>query len=182
MTNLIVAKDLFNELKSFFFQSTLEQGAFLFANSEGENIRAFDVYLIPADGWVVQLDVYLEMKDSERGKIMQMARQKQCAVIDCHSHPDSGTDVWFSPSDISGITKFAAYVKWRLPGTPYVATVWGEDSVDGVVWLPGSNKPQLLDSLTIHSEAESSSMKPRGTWFREPRSYWRKESSSVPKQ
>jgi hypothetical protein len=182
LNKLIVGKPLFDELKAFLFQSDLEQGAFLFAKPDGESIHVIDSYLIPSEGWSVQLDVYLEMKDSERGKIMQMARQRGCAVIDCHSHPDSGDDVWFSPSDIAGITKFAAYVKWKLPGTPYVATVWGEDSVDAVVWLPNVKEPQALDSVDIRLASGSTSLKPRGTWFREPRAYWRRESSSAPRE
>jgi hypothetical protein len=180
VSKLIIPKALFDEVKIFLFQSNLEQGVFLFAQTEGERIQAKEAYLVPPEGWSVQLDVYLEMKDSERGKIMQIARQKGYAVIDCHSHPDSGSDVWFSPSDISGITKFATYVKWKLPGTPYIATVWGEDSIDAIVWQPESQKPELLEAVVIQSEGTSSSMKPRGTWFREPRSYWRKESSSAP--
>ena len=180
MSQVVIPNVLFEQLRSFFFQSNLEQGAFLFANAKGPHIEVVDAYFIPPEGWSVQMDVYLEMEDSERGKIMQMARQKGCAVIDCHSHPDSGTDVWFSPSDIAGITKFAAYVKWKLPGTPYVATVWGEESVDGIVWPAGSNKPERLDSVVIRSDSGTTtkSMKPRGTWFREPRSYWRKEPSA----
>jgi len=182
VSRVFIPKPLFSELQTFFFQNNLEQGAFLFANAEGSDIEVVDAYFIPAEGWSVQLDVYLEMKDSERGKIMQLARQKGCAVIDCHSHPDSGTDVWFSPSDIAGITKFATYVQWKLPGTPYVATVWGEDSVDGIVWPPGSTTPELLELIVVRSESGSTrSMKPRGTWFREPRSYWRKESSAGPR-
>jgi len=182
VSRLIIPGSLFDEVKVFLFQSNLEQGAFLFAQTEGQEIHAKEAYLIPAEGWSVQLDVYLEMKDAERGKIMQMAKQRGCAVVDCHSHPDSGNDVWFSPSDIAGITKFAPYVNWKLPGTPYVATVWGEDSIDAVIWLPGSNEPELLEKVLIQSGSASTSLKPRGTWFREPRSYWRKESSNAPRE
>lgn len=178
MSKVTIPATLFDKVKLFLFQNSLEQGAFLFAQSRGDLIDVKEAYLIAPEGWSVQLDVYLEMKDVERGRIMQIARQKSYAVVDCHSHPDSGDDVWFSPSDISGITKFAAYVKWKLPGTPYVATVWGEDSIDGVVWLPGVDQPQLLEAVEVHTDTGTNVLKPRGTWFREPRSYWRKESSS----
>src|SRR5205823_4001260 len=85
------------------FQDDFEQGAFLFARPVGSreelNLAVEDFYLVPASGWETQMDVYLEMKDSERAKIMKLARDKDLAAIDCHSHPRAENDVWFSPSD-----------------------------------------------------------------------------------
>src|SRR5213076_1446203 len=96
-------------------QNDLEQGAFLFATvSEaggGLHLDVVDHYLVPAEGWEAQEDVFLKMADSERAKIMQIARAKGLAAIDCHSHPMSDADVWFSASDRIGIRDFAQYAR-----------------------------------------------------------------------
>src|SRR5262245_21120196 len=79
------------------FQNSLGQGALLFASGRRNDhelvLTAEDFHLVPKDGWEVQLEVYLQMKDSERAKIMKLARDKDLSVIDCHSHPFSGEDV-----------------------------------------------------------------------------------------
>src|SRR5262245_19304129 len=110
---ITIPTTIYEELQRHLFQSELEQGAFLFAGIKQPaneiNLEVQDFYLVPQNGWQVQLEVYLEMKDSERAKIMTLARRGDYAVIDCHSHPDSDGDVQFSISDRYGITDFAAY-------------------------------------------------------------------------
>ncbi len=175
MKTLRLPPSLFDELIQFLFQNELEQGGFLFAKPIGNELLVEDVYLIPPDGWLVQLDVYLEMKDTERAKVMNIARQGGWSVIDCHSHPGSNDDVWFSPSDIAGISGFAAYAKWKLSGLPYVAAVWGEKSVDAVLWRGDFSQAQRLDEIRIARPGGDLILIPRGTWFQEPRAYWRKE-------
>src|SRR5688572_24247041 len=94
---------IYEKLRTHLFQNELEQGAFLFAdidqNANEINLEVQDLYLVQPNGWQVQLEVYLEMKDSERAKIMALARKGGYAVIDCHSHPGSDGEVQFSISD-----------------------------------------------------------------------------------
>jgi hypothetical protein len=159
------------------FQGELEQGSFLFANPrvEGQrlNLSVIDFYLVPPEGWQVQLDVYLEMKDTERAKIMNLARKDQFAVIDCHSHPGSNGAVAFSPSDRNGITDFALYAKWKLADKPFSAVVWGETSLDAVVWYGDFQKAQPVDMIQI-LDKDVRSLKPNGSWFiNNQKSWWR---------
>jgi hypothetical protein len=167
------------KLRKHLFQNELEQGAFLFAdvnqNAKDLELKVRDVYLVPEDGWQVQLEVYLEMKDSERSKIMALARKGGFAVIDCHSHPGSDREVQFSPSDHYGITDFAAYANWKLNGKPFAAMVWGEDSFDAVIWMGDFKKAHPLDELRIEGR-KNRSLKPQGSWFtRETKPWWRLE-------
>jgi hypothetical protein len=172
-----IPEAIFSRFHAHLFQGDLEQGAFLFGNVTGALFTVDDIYVVPPEGWDVQLDVYLEMKDAERAKIMQMAARNGASVIDCHSHPGAGDDVWFSPSDISGITNFAAYAKWKLRGAVYVATVWGESSVDAVCWSGDYGGPERVEAVDIAGRAERR-LVPRGSWFREPRAYRRKDGPS----
>jgi hypothetical protein len=127
-----------------------------------------DFYLVPPRGWEVQMEVYLQMRDSERAKIMKLARDKDLAAIDCHSHPHAGDDVWFSPSDVAGITDFAQYAKWKLGGKPFAAMVWGEESVDAVIWQGGFTGAERVDSILIVGGTDGI-LRPKDSWFTTPR-------------
>ena len=125
--HIVVSRRIAERLWQHLFQNDLEQGAFLFARAEANDgaltLVVEDSYLVPTRAWEVQLDVYLQMKDSERAKIMQIARSRTLCAIDCHSHPHAATDVWFSPSDVASISKFSAYAKWKLDRRPFAAMV-----------------------------------------------------------
>ncbi len=164
---ILIPAGILNRVQRHLFQSHLEQAAFLFATTETEygavRFHVEDSYLVPASGWDVQMDVYLEMTDEERAKILKMARDRNAAIIDCHSHPHSQEDVWFSPSDLAGINQFAQYTKWKLKGRPFAALVFGETSIDGVVWQGEFAGAEPLGALAVVGQAR---LIPTGSWFR----------------
>ncbi len=171
MKNIIVIPEtLACSMRKHLFQNEKEQGAFLFAQAqerEGVTLHVQDVYLVPTRAWDVQMDVYLEMKDSERAKIMKAARDKNLCAIDCHSHPKSGSEVWFSASDVSGISEFAQYAKWKLDGKPFAAMVWGNGSVDAVIWCGDFAEAKAVDEVQIAKEPPDI-LTPTQSWFRAP--------------
>jgi len=181
MTYIItIPPGISDKLQTHLFQNQLEQGAFLFAkvnrSQDLVNFQVVEMYQIPSEGWEVQLEVYLEMRDSERAKIMQMARSIECAAIDCHSHPDSGTQVAFSPSDRGGITDFAKYAKWKLPGQPFAAMVWGEQSVDAIAWDGSFVEAQNIEGINI-SSTPPTFIRPQGSWWPKYKKGWVKGRS-----
>ncbi|MHB8732283.1 MAG: hypothetical protein ACYDAB_10905 [bacterium] len=168
-----VPENLERTVRAHLFQNNLEQGAFLFGrpieSADVLRLEVADVYLVPPEGWETQHDVYLEMTDAERAQIMKLARDGRFAIADCHSHPASGDDVWFSPSDRRGITEFAAYAKWKLDGRPYTAMVWGEASLDAVAWYGDFRQAQPVHQVHVLT-APPTIWTPRGTWSLERRS------------
>jgi hypothetical protein len=173
MTNsIIISSGITTALHQHFFQSEVEQGAFLFAEARrdgsGLQLDVADFYLVPARGWEVQMEVYLQMKDSERAKIMKLARAKNLCAIDCHSHPRADDDVWFSPSDVAGIRDFAQYAKWKLDGKPFAAMVWGEQSVDAVLWQGEFADAERVAVVKIVGNSNQTLI-PTGSWFHTPR-------------
>jgi hypothetical protein len=169
---IVIPSDIAAAVRSHLFQNELEQGAFLFAeakrNGVGLELRVSDFYLVPRRGWEVQMEVYLQMKDSERAKIMRIARDKNLCAIDCHSHPRAGDDVWFSPSDVFGITEFARYARWKLGGKPFAAMVWGEESVDVVLWQEDFAAAQRVALVKVVGNSNHTLI-PTGSWFHAPR-------------
>lgn len=170
--SIIIPAEIRNVLHRHFFQNEVEQGAFLLAEAERPrgrlNLVVADYYLVPAHGWEVQAEIYLQMKDSERAKIMRLAREKDLCAIDCHSHPHANDDVWFSPSDIAGIAEFAQCAKWKLDGKPFAAMVWAEESVDAVLWQGNFDSGQRVDTVKILGDPDQIII-PTGSWFHAPR-------------
>jgi hypothetical protein len=170
--NIIIPFEIAGTLRQHFFQNELEQGAFLFAEAKRDNgelnLVAAEYYLVPPSGWEVQVEYYLQMKDSERAKIMKLAREKKLCAVDCHSHPRACDDVWFSPSDVAGITEFAQYAKWKLGGKPFAAMVWGEQSVDAVLWQGEFCHAERVAHANIVGSTNQTLI-PTGSWFRAPK-------------
>jgi molybdopterin-synthase adenylyltransferase len=166
-----IPEDFRARLASHFFQNRLEQGAFLFADasvSETQMILTVqNIYLVPESAWDIQNEVYLEMSNDERAKVMKMARDRGSCLVDCHSHPHASDDVWFSPSDRYGINEFAQYAKWKLDNRPFAATVWGEASIDAVMWQSDFLSPMKVDEVVIGM----SKIVPRQSWFRRARGF-----------
>ncbi|PYJ87781.1 MAG: hypothetical protein DME22_00375 [Verrucomicrobia bacterium] len=169
---IIIPSGIAATLRRQFFQNEVEQGAFLFAEakreSDGLHLVVADFYLVPARGWEVQMEVYLQMKDSERAKIMKLARENNLCAIDCHSHPHAEDDVWFSLSDVAGISDFAQYAKWKLNGKPFAAMVWGEKSVDAVLWRDDFAHAERVALVKIIGNTNQTLI-PTGSWFNAPR-------------
>lgn len=165
---IIIPTAIAEKVHAHFFQNEVEQGAFLFAEAVQDefslDLVVSDFYLVPSRAWEVQMNIYLQMKDSERANIMKMAREKKLCTIDCHSHPSSQDDVWFSPSDILGITEFAQYAKWKLNSKPFAAMVWGEASMDAVVWQGEFTAAEAVTDIRI-TGATPRTLTPTGSWF-----------------
>jgi hypothetical protein len=163
-----IPKEIKKTLDRHLFQNRLEQGSFLFSvykESLGEMV--FDVtdqYLVPKEGWQIQSTMHLELKDTERAKIMKIARDRKCALIDCHSHVQLGRYAAFSPSDMAGITEFSGYVKWKLDGRPYIAMAFNETSVDAVGWIGAFDNPYRVNEIRIVSNGTKLII-PRYTWL-----------------
>jgi proteasome lid subunit RPN8/RPN11 len=168
-------KELHQKLIKHLFQSDLEQAAFLFATfkTEGDRLQmtTVDIHLVSPEAWDYQSEMHLQMSDEERGKILKMARDKGLALVDCHSHPHAEDEVWFSGSDVAGITEFAAYVNWKLGNKPFAAIVWGEDSIDAVAWHGAFDSAQPVEAVRIENGSKPRILAPKNTWFN--RRYWK---------
>lgn len=171
---IVIPQNIERIVKAHLFQSEIEQGAFLFAriaeSPEELSLTVVDHCLIPGAAWEEQSQHYIELKDSERAAIMKRARDGNFAAIECHSHPGSGKRVWFSPSDCIGIAEFALYGKWKLDGKPYAAMVWGESSLDAVIWNGDFAAPMQVDEVQIVGQQKKVFV-PRGAWWKKETPY-----------
>jgi len=91
----------------------------------------------------------VELADATRRRIFSLAAQANHAVIEAHAHGSSGGGVTFSSIDAREEANFVPYVRAKLPGLPYGATVWGEDAVDAHFWFSKSRRPVPIDCVRV---------------------------------
>lgn len=155
MTNSIIitcSPATFEEIQSHLlptFQQE-EEAAFAFAIPKNREQR-LELSIIE---WRPILDTefsyksayHIEFEDSVRGDIIKRAHDLNAVLIELHSHLGK-FPARFSGSDFMGFDEFVPHVMWRLPDRPYVALVFSKGSFDGLVWLPGNDESQSLNSI-----------------------------------
>ena len=75
---IVIPREIERAVKAYLFRDGVEQGVFLFSRTwespDELSMEAIDYYLIPSTAWEEQSDFYLQLKDSERARIMKRAR------------------------------------------------------------------------------------------------------------
>ena len=51
-----------------------------------------------------------------------------------------------------GLGDWVPHVRWRLPGRPYAALVFGDDSFDGLVWTGETSEAGPVAGLRVADE------------------------------
>lgn len=131
-----------------------EHGAFLFAKPQSQQlIEVIDFELLQAVHFESQGFGYLELRDGALQEMLLRAHRSETALIEAHSHPFSiGPGVSFSPFDEEGLSEVAPHIVWRLPGRPYVALVFGQQSFDGLFWSNAEQVPAGAVDLVVGGE------------------------------
>lgn len=115
-------------------------------------VEAADVEHDPRSPRLVSLDFIL--------RVFNRAQFERAVVLEAHTHPGSGDRVHFSYFDLDEMPGFAKYALDRLPGRPYVATVWGEASVAAKAFLPTGESIDIGEALLVGETLERVRAKP----------------------
>jgi hypothetical protein len=126
-----------------------EQLAFLAAAWNGFAVVVDNLYLVPAEGFVIQTEFQISLTDDERAKVIRWAHQQGRGLIEAHIHRD-GDPAEFSPSDLWGLNDFVPHVWWRLH-QPYAALVFGEETFDALAWPARDGHAESVDALRVGS-------------------------------
>ncbi len=149
MAAIRLEEDQWNAILKHLYSTPGEHFAFLSAGwtfSDGQPVFIVrDVSLIRdshvrigPDGWEVETRALIETVNN--------AVRSQSALIEVHNH--GGRIPRFSPTDREGFRDFVPYVLESLPGRPYAATVWGDDTVYGKYFLE-TGTTEIIDSITV---------------------------------
>lgn len=147
-----ISRQHYRFIRAHLFKGRAEQACFLMAHSEINgaviHLHVREAHYVHSDRWDFQSDFHLELSEAEKVKIMLKARDKDCDLIECHSHLMAG-QARFSSSDVTGLGEFVPYVWWKLPGKIYGALVWTRTDVSGEIWLPKKKAPIQINEIRI---------------------------------
>ena len=107
-------------------------------------IQDTDIQQAKGKGLQLSLEVLL--------RITNRARKEGLALVEAHSHPWVKTSVRFTKTDLDGLKEFVPYILDDLPSEPYAATVWGQESVDGLCWRSSTKNQIPLEEVRIVGE------------------------------
>ncbi|GAB5403933.1 MAG: hypothetical protein Aurels2KO_21640 [Aureliella sp.] len=156
-------KDYDDIQQHLFANRACEEAAFVFCSDELEgDVLALvpkELWLLPPAAFQSRSEVYLELTDETRAKLIKRAHDLEACLVEIHSHPRQ-IDAEFSWSDLSGFETFVPHIRWRLRGRPYVAIVFSSTSFDSLVWI-GAKSPVGVCSI----EAGGNRKPPTGASF-----------------
>lgn len=165
--SLLLSTDQLTSLRTHLLGSDEEQAAFVFARVErsdrGVAFTGAEVYLCKAEDYDDRSVGHVELTDEAESRIIKVAWDARCALVEAHSHPLPGSrastgalheGTRFSPYDIRGLTEFVPHIQWRLKGLPYAALVFGPTDFDALVWPSRAIGPEPLHELRAGSRVE----------------------------
>jgi len=131
-----------------------EQAAFLLCNYAADEaiFMCLDAMLIQHRQFAIHSAFHLELDDSARAQVIKAAHDRECSLVEIHSHPFSGA-AQFSGSDFDGLADFVPHVWWRLKYRPYGALVITRGSIDGLAWIDGPEAAEHIHAVEVGARA-----------------------------
>lgn len=149
MSTLRIPEPIWIRIHEHLFSQSGEHFAFMLARwtySLGEPVLMVrDTILIP-DRQVTTTGNGWELATEGIVTVINRAIASGDALIEAHNH--GGLRPRFSSTDRQGLRQFAPYVLDSLPGRPYGATVWGDTTIYGEVFLPNRSAIKI-ESIVI---------------------------------
>ena len=135
-----------------------EQAVFLLCNYAADEavFTCLDAMLIQHRQFAIHSAYHLELDDSTRARVIKTAHDRQCSLVEVHSHPFSGP-AQFSVSDIEGLADFVPHIWWRLRYRPYGALVVTHSSIDGLAWIDSPEAPERIQTIEVGVRAVTTS-------------------------
>ena len=152
----VIGREAHSEIMRHLLRGPEEQAAFVFAEMGTEEgalrFTAVEYYLARPEDFEYQSDYHITLTDEALGRLIKMAWDRQSALVELHSHPDSPFFIGFSPSDMSGFEEVVPHVRWRLRGKPYLAIVVGPEGFDALVWNGDGATPEPLARMVVGTD------------------------------
>jgi molybdopterin/thiamine biosynthesis adenylyltransferase len=106
-----------------------------------------EIIPVPAEAIESKGGAFITLRPEWLAIPLKRAREAGLTTVLTHSHPFSQGPVRFSSIDIAGQANLVPKVQARLPSRPVAELVFGQDSIDGLLWLPGTPEPRPLDNV-----------------------------------
>lgn len=142
----------FTKIQQYVLADESEAAVFLiagyFENEFGIHFTVRNIIIPNERDYDVRSPYRLEVSPMFFNKVISIAEGNNVTVIQCHSHPFSKNELWYSASDNSG-ESLSSQTIYKCLGTPMGSLLFGSDGVIGRAWLPGKNKPIQIEQLRL---------------------------------
>ena len=130
-----------------------EAAAFLiagfFKNDHGIHFTIRDIIIPEEKDYNFRSGYHLEVSPIFFNKAISKAERDGITVMQCHSHPFSKDELWYSQSDYVGESISSKTIYDCLNGKPMGSLLFGQDMVIGRAWITPNKKPEPIDQLRI---------------------------------
>jgi molybdopterin/thiamine biosynthesis adenylyltransferase len=149
MTALRIPELIWTRVHDHLFSQIGEHFAFMLAKwtySLGDPVLMVREAILVPDHQVKISRTGWELTTESIISVINKAVASGDALIEAHNH--GGVRPRFSLTDRQGLEQFPPYILDSLPGRPYAATVWGDTTIYGEVYLPNRN-PCPIGSILV---------------------------------
>ena len=144
---LNVPRQSYHDLQAHLFAGDTEHVAFFRFDVREAQAHLKSLDLLRANDYARRSAYHVGLDDRVRPRIIKWAWDAGDSLGEAHSHRIA-TEACFSPTDLAGLREWVPHIWWRLQGRPYLALVFGPDSVDGLAWVTSPEDPVALAKVT----------------------------------
>ena len=152
MNSIRMTSMQFDKIKNYILAGKDESAAFLvagfFENKHGIHFTVREVIIPKENDYNVRSPYRLEVSPMFFNKAISVAEANDATVIQCHSHPFSKGELWYSPSDNYG-EGLSSQTIYNCLGKPMGSMLFGPDGVIGRAWLPNKSKPVNVGEMRL---------------------------------
>lgn len=152
MNKIIIPELLWKKGSAFLYTEGYSRFLFFLCgiNKTEKNVTFLvkDLICIKDEDVELSDDFSLQINLNALLQVTNQARKENLTIIEAHSHPFSKYDVTFSFTDLEGFEEFVPFILDDLKH-PYGATVWGKESVDGILWKDSIKKSEVIHEVRI---------------------------------
>lgn len=152
-TQIVFIEQDFEDVRRHLLTGTDEAAAVLICGYAltGSRVRLLvrEVVPVPAEGIESKGGAFITLRPEWLAVPLKRAREAGLTTVLAHSHPFSQSAVRFSCIDTDGQATLVPKVQARLPSRPVAELVFGQDSIDGLLWLPGVREPLPLGEVVV---------------------------------
>lgn len=106
-----------------------------------------EIIPVPAEGIESKSGAFITLRPEWLAVPLKRAREAGLTTVLAHSHPFSQGAVRFSSIDIAGQATFVPKVQARLPSRPVAELVFGQNNIDGLLWLTETREPIPIEEV-----------------------------------
>jgi hypothetical protein len=137
-----IPSTLAEPLRRHLFRNEFEQSALLTAQRSFQPdsllLTAQNCTTTPSNRWTHREEIYHGLRQTLYD---HLATQSKDDLVICLSRPGTGTQVFFSDLDRSMINSIVAELTEDNQRPYIVVSLWGEESVDAIIWQPPYIEP-----------------------------------------